>query len=329
MRRLALILTLAAALYAATFWRGPITAPSTEQKVLFTDLMPQLQAEPPQLGAVSLTGAWQLSSANEDFGGYSALGKLADGRLLAVSDRNSFLIFPPPVAGNSAPPVQLRKLFPGDPHKEKQELDAEALTIDPASGEIWMAFEDAKSFWAFAPNLTQRRRIAAPVLLNWPGNAGPEAMTRLSDGRFMVMIEARESELAGSRHPALLYPSAPHPNQAPLRFTVEMPAGFRPTDAAPLPDGRALVLGRDWGIGGFESIIGIADLSGVKAGAIVPVREIARITDHRISDNYEGMLVEPELSGKLTVWLISDNNQSFWLQRNLLLRLSLPLSRLN
>ena len=328
MPRLTLILALAAALFAATFWRGPADAPSTEQRVEFADLMPQLRAEPPKLGGAALTGAWQLSSSNDAFGGYSALGKLADGRFLAVSDRNSILIFPPPTPGNTAPPVVIRPLFSGDPRKEKQELDAEALTVDPASGAIWMAFEDAKSFWTFAPDLSQPKRIAAPVLLNWPGNAGPEAMTRLANGRFVMMIEARESELAGSRHPALLYAAAPRPNQQPMRFTVQMPAGFRPTDAAPLPDGRALVLGRDWGLGGFESVIGIADLGSVTASSTVTVREIARIADRRISDNYEGMMVEPNKSGGLTIWLISDNNQSFWLQRNLLLRLKLAPSAL-
>ncbi len=228
MRRLSLILALAAALFAVTFWRESGPARSEEQRVKFTDLMPQLRIEPPKLGRATLTGAWHLSSSNDDFGGYSALGKLADGRFLAVSDRNSFLIFPSPVPGNSAPPVQLRKLFTGDPNREKQELDPEALTIDPASGAIWLAFEDAKSFWTFAPDLTPRRPVAAPVLLNWPGNAGPEAMTRLADGRFVVMMEAHESKFAGSRHPALLYPSTPRPDEGPLRFTVEMPAGFRP-----------------------------------------------------------------------------------------------------
>lgn len=328
MHRLALILTLAAAMFAVTFWRESGPARSTEQRVEFADLMPQFQGRPPKLGAATLTGAWLLSSNNDDFSGYSALGRLADGRFLTVSDRNSFLIFPAPAAGNSTAPAKLHKLFTGNPRQERWELDAEALTIDPASREIWLAFEDAKSFWAFAPDMIQRQRIAAPVLLNWRGNAGPEAMTRLADGRFLVVIEARESLPAGSRHPALLYPATPHPDQMPLRFTIEMPAGFRPTDAAPLPDGRALVLGRDWSMDGFASVIGLADVSQVKAGTAVPIREIARITDHRIRDNYEGMMVEPGLAGSATIWLISDNNQAIWLQRNLLLRLSLPLSRL-
>ena len=277
-----------------------------------------------------LTGAWQLSSARNDFGGYSALAVTGPGRFLAISDRNTVLRFSLP--DHAAPdsesyvPASITDLFPGPPPHVPQDNDCEALAVDPASGEIWAAFEDAAAYWVFSKDLAAPRRVAAPILRDWPGNAGPEAMVRLSDGRFVVLIEAREESAtqaakpAPNRHPAMIYSGAPRRLETPVRFSVALPEGFRPTDATPLPDGRALVLGRDWGITGYRSMIGVLDLAGAKQGATLPVRELARITDWRISDNYEGMAVVPGPDG-LTIWLISDNNQSVWLQRTLLLRL--------
>lgn len=316
------VLVLAAALFATSFWRTPGPGTRTDSRIVFTDLIPQLSGPSRAVGPLVVTGAWDMQSAHRDFGGYSALARLADGRFAAVSDRGSVLLFTLPAP--SAPPEAtglFRTLFPRKKAREKREDDPEAMTIDPADGRVWLAFEGARSYWTFPQDFTRPQRVLAPILLNWPGNAGPEALARLTDGRFVVLIEARESLLSRSRHPALLYPHAPHPREKPLRFTVEMPTGFRPTDAAPLPDGRLLVLGRDWGIGGYRSVLGIMDLAGLRDGTVVKVTELGRISDRAIRDNYEALAVEARPNGKLTVWLMSDNNQSFWLQRTLLLRL--------
>lgn len=324
MRRLLPALALALASAAALFWQAPATGPTGDSPVLVTDLLTELR-DSPRFGPLRLTGIWQLTSSRPDFGGYSAIQALGEDRFVAISDRNTALHFALPRPG-VATTAAIHPLFPGPPRKVRQDKDCEALTVDPASGEIWAAFEGAKSYWVFSPDFAHRRRVAAPVLLNWPGNEGPEAMARMADGRFVMLIEARAHWLSRSRHPALLYPAAPHDTEAPLQFQVEMPEGFRPTDAAPLPDGRALVLGRDLGIGDYRTVIGVLDLAGAKAGTVLPVRELARITDGRISDNYEAMAVTRSAQG-LTIWLMSDDNQSVWLQRTLLLRLEWPFAR--
>lgn len=316
------VLVLAAALFTTSFWRTPDPAVSTDSRIVFSDLIPQLSGQSRTVGPLVVTGAWEMQSAHRDFGGYSALARLADGRFAAVSDRGSVLLFAPPTS-SAAPFVTgtFQTLFRPKKVREKRENDPEAMAIDPTDGRVWLAFEGAQSFWTFPQDFTRPQRVPAPVLLNWPGNEGPEAFARLTDGRFVALIEARESLLSRARHPALLYPHAPRPREKPLRFTVEMPAGFRPTDGAPLPAGRLLVLGRDWGIGGYRSVLGILDLADLREGTTVKVAELGRISDRAIRDNYEAIAVEVQHDGKLTVWMISDNNQSFWLQRTLLLRL--------
>lgn len=322
MRRLLALLVLLPAAYATVWWRTPLGEPSFDPRVEFTDLIPAFRSDGPlpAMGEAVLTGAWELHASNRDFGSYSALGRLADGRLLAVSDKNGALMFDVP--GSHYPQrAYIRPLWGVDTRVVRLESDCEALALDPATGDIWTAYEGNEAYWVFSPDFKKRRRVAAPILGEWPGNSGPEAMTRLEDGRFVVILEASTSPFTRTLHPALLYPADPQPNEQPLRFTVAMPTGFRPTEVAALADGRLLVLGRKVTLIGFRSMIAIADPQTIRAGTVMPVREIARIGDRRLRDNYEAMTTRTNPDGSVTIWLMSDNNISAWLQRSLLLEL--------
>jgi hypothetical protein len=321
MRRLLATLLLLLAAYGATFWRSPVPQPSFDPRVTFDDLMPEIRRGGlPVMGAVDLVGAWHLHSANRDFGSYSALAALPDGQLLAVSDKNGVLRFDPP--GRRVPQrTAIRPLFGGNPFIAKHEADAEAVAIDPATGDVWASFEGNAVFVRFAPDFSTYAKVAAPVLEEWPDNSGPEAMTRLADGRFVAMIEDSTSLLHPDRHPVLVYRGAPRPGEVPLRLAVEMPGGFRPTDAAQLPDGRLLVLGRKVTLTGFTCVLALVDPREFKAGAVVIARELARVDDPRLRDNYEGLAVVREADGAVTLWLVSDDNLSTWFQRTLLLEL--------
>lgn len=322
MRRLLATLLLLLAAYGVTFWRSPVPKPSFDPRVAFDDLMPALRREglPGAMGAVELVGAWQMRSANRDFGSYSALGALPDGQLLAISDKNGVLRFDPP--GRHGPErTAIRPLFSGNPFIAKHEADAEALAIDPATGDVWAAFEGNAVFVRFAPDFSTYAKVSAPVLEQWPENSGPEAMTRLADGRFVAMVEDSTSLFHPDRHPVLLYPAAPQPGEVPMRLAVEMPSGFRPTDAGQLPDGRLLVLGRKVTLTGFHCILAVLYPGTFAAGAVVTAHEVARIDDPRLRDNYEGLAVRRNADGSVTLWLISDDNLSSWFQRTLLLEL--------
>jgi hypothetical protein len=320
MRRLLAVFVLAAATWLAFFQQEPLPPPVFDPHVGFVDVMPELAGTVRPGSRVTLSGAWRILGRNRDFGSYSALARLPDGRLLAVSDKNGVLLFDVPGSRNP-PRARIRPLWGVDTRVESVEPDCEAIALDPASGDIWTAYEGNDRFWVFSSDFFKHRPVAAPVLAQYPDNSGPEAMTRLASGRFVALIENRTSLFTRSRHPGLLWQGAPRANEEPLHFTAEMPQGYRPTEAAPLPDGRMLVLGRKMTLLGFRSVIGVADPRGLREGGTLTVAPIAEIADHRISDNYEGMTTRANADGSTTIWLISDSNVSSWLQRSMLLQL--------
>jgi hypothetical protein len=290
-----------------------------------TDLMPDLRATGgiPGLGQLELVGAWQLTSTYRDFGNFSALRRLKGGTILALSDRNDYLEFVPP--DRPGPFAVLRQGVTmhgkwGDPAPS---ADAEAFVVDPANQDIVLASEGVGELYRFSPDLVRHQRIPVPELAEWPENKGPEAMALLHDGRLVILGETYTDWDYEKLHPGLVFAGIPdraHP-QRPGRFTIAMPAGFRPVELEQLPDGRLLMLGRSFSIAGFRNVIALVDPRAIRAGATVPTQEIARIDDPRIRDNYEGMAVTTDADGKPAIWIISDSNLMVRLQRTLLLKL--------
>lgn len=164
-------------------------------------------------------------------------------------------------------------------------------------------------------------RISLPVLREWSNNQGPEAMTKLADGRTIVLGEVYSHWFDRRAHPGFVFPGRPHNQENPARFEITMPEGFRPTELAQLPDGRVLVLGRTLTASGFVSVIAAFDPTQIRAGAMLIPRLIATISRPDIRENYEGMTCVRDADGSIAVWLISDSNTTVWAQRTLLLKL--------
>jgi hypothetical protein len=325
MRRIALAL-LVLALVPAIYVRQPLPPPSPYQRVTFHDLLPGLRAADgtaPRYGALTLGGAWQLTSPNADFGNFSALAERGDGDLLAVSDRNAFMVFSRPDHPGPWRTWQrdtIRQLWRG----QEIDTDSESVSVDPRSGQVLIGYEGAPRFHVFDAAFQRDRKIAAPVLMAWPDNQGPEAMRQLSDGRTVAIGEVYAHWWSRRRHTGLVWPGLPRPNQAPAQFELVMPEGYRPVELAQAPDGRLLVLGRKFTLGGFRTVVTVvSDPQAIRPGAQVEAQPIAWIDDPRIRDNYEGMVATAEPDGSTAVWLISDSNQMVWLQRTLLLKLRL------
>jgi hypothetical protein len=160
---------------------------------------------------------------------------------------------------------------------------------------------------------------------DWGDNSGPEAMTRLADGRFLVLREGFDGLLKRSRHRALLFAGDPVEGMLPEHFDFAGPRGFNPTDMAQLPDGRVLILMRRvvWPFPPhFAGRIVLADPAEIGAGRVWRGTVVAQLASVLPVDNFEGMAIEPRGDGRLTVWLISDDNQAA-LQRSLLWKLAL------
>lgn len=307
------------ALAPVTWLREPRAEPPRDTSAHLVDLGAGLRQSPPQIGALRLEGAWQITGRSRELATLSALAQ-TNGGFVAVGDRGAVLWFSRP--DRPGPwRARLDQLIHLDWQIYHYPVDAESLFVDPASGALVVGYEDAPKLERYSPDLAKRETIPVPALAAWPDNQGPEAMTRLADGRTVIIGESYAHWLDAARHPGLVFPSLPRPFEEPARFEIVMPWGYRPSEMAQMPDGRLLVLGRYFSFTSFHSVIAIFAPQDVRPGAVITPRVIARIDDPRIRDNYEGMTVTREADGSQMVWLTSDSNEMVWAQRTLLLKL--------
>lgn len=276
-----------------------------------------------RLGALTFLGGVRLSSADRAFGGYSAM--VASGnRVTLLSDGGELLQL------DLTPDFRLLaariKHLPDGPGTgwHKEDRDTESLTRDPA-GRLWVGFENHNAIWRYAPGFRRAEASAEPRLMaHWEPNGGPEAMTRLPDGRFIVISETtRWPHLPGRA--ALLFDGDPtRPTTPRGRMIYLPPPGYDVSEAAALPDGRLLVLNRRFVKPfGFNAVLTLVEADAFRPGAVLRGRVIARFEGDVSRDNYEAMGVTRE--GRDTIlWLASDDNQSM-LQRSLLLKFRLDL----
>lgn len=326
-RALALLLTLAVAV--VTWARAPRAPVDLSQRAGFRAL--PREAGCCAAGPFRLTGAWQVTSPNQRFGGYSALLLPVPGRMLALSDAGYMLDMPLP--GSPPGPVRIAGvpgIGPGIGGGLKQSRDVEAAVRDPGDGTVWIALEGRNAVLRLDAALAVRGQWRVAAMRRWPANTGAEAMVRLADGRFIVLCECDAGWSAADRHPALLFAGDPAAGLAPVRFAVRGLPGYRPTDMAELPDGRLLVLMRRlvWPFPArFAVKLALVDPAGIAPGRIVQASELADLAGAAPLDNYEGLALAPGADGTLVAWIISDDNAAA-LQRTLLLRLEFRLAEL-
>nr|WP_237437463.1 esterase-like activity of phytase family protein [Alteraurantiacibacter aestuarii] len=268
--------------------------------------------------------AWEIRSTDPFFGGFSALLARPDGRLTAFSDRGGSITFHPPGSGNSIPEYQ-DYLLPGvlDKNGKNAFPDIESVAADPATGRIWLGYENANAIRQIGDGDASFPLVRPPAMRGWPLNAGVEAMAWLPGKGLLVM---RENGGKG-----LFFPFDPTSQDGqPQRITYPVPPGYAVTDMAALPDGRLLVLTRSLALAypPFSIRLFLADAPDFESQEGWQWEEIAGSDHHPAADleniiprdNYEGIAVSPRGDGALTVWLVSDDNMAA-IQRSLLVRL--------
>lgn len=263
-------------------------------------------------GELAVTGLWEVTSQDLIFGGYSALLVGDDGTMTAFSDRGRFLGFSNP--DRLPAPATIGVQLP-DPGMEQRLWDIEAATQDRATGQFWLGFEGEHAIQRYTAGGEAAGHVLLPDM-DWPLNGGMESLVRLADGRFVALPE---------NQPRLYYfADDPVRGGNPTSVAVRWPeAGYSPTDAVQLPDGRLLVLMRRvvWGLPPtFDSILVV--------GALPEMGESWQpelaLTLHELlpRENYEGMDLVALADGGADIWIISDDNFSAF-QRTLLVRLEL------
>jgi hypothetical protein len=302
---------------------GPV--PWTVQRFPVDDLTQRAAARPlvfaPHTsGTMRFVRGWHLVSPNSYFGGFSGLARIGPGQFQLIGD-NGYATRLTIDAADRVAAVHIRPLpTPDGRPATKAMADTEALFIDPVSGKSWIALEGINQIWRLDADLTtieSRRRLPVP---RWPANRGAEAMARLADGRTVVFSEDADDDPRGRA--ALIYsgdPAAPGP--APVRFFYDSRGKGLVSDAAPLPDGRILLVHRRLGFDPvFTTIIAIVDPADIGKDAVVESQTIGRVP-RLLAENYEGAAISVE-DGRTWLWLVADNNFNVW-QRSLLLQFEL------
>lgn len=318
MYRLLLLAIVALALAPGTVVRTPTGARNDIAQIRITPV----RADKGTSGALALSGTWELHADHGWFGGFSALVASGPDSLIAGTDRGFLLDLDLSGPAPRAVPGSFR--FVGHPAAGLEEVvDLEALARDPASGTVWVAFENFNMLTRFAPDGAQAHRAPA-AMEEWSHNSGAETMERLADGRFLIIAEGAEENDLPDR-PALLFAGDPVATEdAPLAFRFVPEPGFDPVDAAQLPDGRVLILLRRVAYAipaRFDTAIAIADPGIIRAGQPWRARVIQRLTGGVFADNFEGIAFVPDPAdpARGSVWVIADDNFSAF-QRNLLVR---------
>lgn len=346
---LARAVTLAAATLLAAALASAVsleTAPRNNAIAVEVEAVPLNQADPAQVsvGRLAYRGGLWLRSTDPRFGGLSDL-RVAPSResLQAISDCGA--VFEADLTydarGFLAGLVEPRLdglLDPGGRALVKGEVDAEALARDGADGFI-VAFEGRHHLWRY-PAPAGLRGTPSPVsapsgLAQCPSNAGIEAMTRLPDGRLLLIAEGeagRPRATVGWVGRDAEWSSFSYP----LVYDADVPQQpFHPTSVTCLPGSDdLLVLERRYpplaarirrvGRAAFERGHG---LDGV---------EVARLDPPLTLDNFEGIDAVAGPRGETLLYVVADDNHCaktpggaapHSLQRTLLLMFELSAGR--
>ena len=276
-----------------------------------------------RVGRLEFLGGLDLRSGARAFGGLSGLSVTAGGRLSAVSDRGHW--FAASIVHDEA--GRLVDLVEAEmaPLRDEQgrplqgdRRDAEALER-LADGGWLVSFERHHRVWRYPAGADGLDGPAAlfptpEALAQAPTNGGLEALAPLPDGRILMLSQGRGRTegtragwLVGKGIEALDYRPQP---------------GFKPTDAAVLPDGDVLVLSRSFSLlGGVKARVERIPASAIAAGAVLQGEPVARFAHPLTVDNFEGLAVVGGPGGGdggTLVYILSDDNFNFF-QRTLLL----------
>lgn len=313
-------------LVPVTFVHGPAPRPNNSQ---FISLEPiQLDVDDSghkTVGRLEFLAGWKMTSKNSGFGGFSAMLVMLGDRFFLLSDQGGLAGFTLNEKTNKAERPFIAPL-PDGPAAEnefaRKNWDAESLLYDPVTGQFWVGFEHHHSIWRYGRSFARKEAShAIAEMQKWPNNGGAEAMLKLANDRFLVFSESADAK--GGGYQALIILGDPAEAGAPVQsFSYKPPDGYRVTDAALLPDGKAVFLHRRFTpLEGASAILSIADLSEVAPDKALSSNPIAVLKPPLRVDNMEALAITKQ--GKdIIIWVASDDNFNR-LQETLLMKFRL------
>jgi hypothetical protein len=274
------------------------------------------------IGRLTFLGGVQLKSFDPAFGGFSSMTVAGD-HFTLLSDGGNIVRFRMDDRWH-VDDLHFANL-PDGPGTgwEKSDRDSESMTVDPASGTIWVGFEAYNAIWRYAPGFAWAEARARPrAMADWPYSGGPESFVRLRDGPFIAISEMGHWPHQKARA-AILFRHDPTVNpSAGFAFAYQPPTGYDPSDTIELPDGDLLVLNRRFQLPyNFTAILTIVPRAAIAPGRTVEGTPIAAFAAPLIHDNFEALAATRE-GGATIIWMASDDNQSM-LEQSLLLKFRL------
>jgi hypothetical protein len=292
-----------------------------------------------RVGALTFRGALDLTGMSEA-GGLSGLWVAPDGgRFVAIGDTG--LVVDGRLDHDAdgrligADQIRVRRLpVEEGVTKVKRRADAEELLGLPDGGWI-VALERDHRLLRYAANPNGPQGVPTPVPVpplveeDSPDNGGLESLARLADGRLLTIEEGREdSQRDDPTQPRRAWvttsPGLPTQRADWLPMAYRSAPRYRPTAAAGLPDGGAVVLERRASLlGGWSTRIVRVPATALHAGADIQGEELARLERPLLNDNFEGIAARPGPNGETLIYIVSDDN-FLPFQRAYLVMFSLP-----
>jgi hypothetical protein len=239
--------------------------------------------DPTAFGPLKLVGAWRVTSPEPRMGGVSALA-VDHGAFVALTDSGVVIRLPKPARSAHALFMDL----PSGPGRAiyKAGRDSESLARDWAGRGWWVGFENRHSAFLFDPGFTRVLRRVGLGGFGWRSNLGAEGILSTRAG---LLIFPEQGDALGT---TVLSGNT----QRPLanRFG-------RLSDATILPDGRVIVLARNYSPAGFTARLLCLDQEKKR---LLP---FARLGLGRL-DNPEAIAAELLPGGNLRLWVMTDND---------------------
>lgn len=259
-----------------------------------------------------LAGAWELTSTDPNFGGLSGLALEDDTTLLAITDAGGWVKLGLGSGAPSAATIGYMRGANGKFLSGKSENDAEGLAY--RDGIAFVSYERDFRIEAFAVGAcgASAKAVEIAALPKASGgkdidaNEGPEAVALTPDGALRFAYEGATGSISPIGR--VLASGAGEWSGA----KSDNPAGFAlvSMDIARLADGadRTVSLYR-----AFDPIRGARSVLVWGEGATQKLT----LSRPLLTDNFEGMAIQPTGPATARIWIISDNNFTK-LQRTLL-----------
>jgi len=262
----------------------------------------ELPANSVNVAPLKLAGAWELSSPDPRFGGFSGLA-VDQGRLLALTDQGFIARLAKPDEAHGKAIIQALPDGPSSGH-HSWNRDTEALARDPSGRGWWVAFEKHHELWLFDAAFRRGLKRVRLGAWRWPTNLGVEGLIARPGPELLIFPEASDRMFRMRENRAM---------------AVDLQGRqLLISEAVSLPGGGILAIERSFSPWGFENrLVGL-----LPSGSGYRIDRRIRM-ELRPLDNIEGMAAESLPDGSTRLWMISDDNFQRPL-RTLLLAVDLP-----